>query len=150
VLIKNARATALIQSELRCKNNSLQSTKTLAYLFWLTRKEGRFWLTRKEGRHSATPSSTRRGKHRREQRCSKSRARCWERAVMVVTDILSDSTAISCHKHRLMHEEKGPRQWGPYEWIIKETLVCRHWTVAYLNPLLAVFVDITNCNAGFE
>ena len=27
VLIKNARATALIQSELRCKNNVLQSTK---------------------------------------------------------------------------------------------------------------------------
>jgi hypothetical protein len=71
--------------------------------------------------------------------------------VTVVTDNIGVTVLPSpANKHRLMHKEKGPRQWGPYEWIIKETLVCRHRTVFYLNPLLAVFVDVTNCNAGFE
>ena len=36
---------------------------------------------------------------------------------------------------------------GPYEWITKETLVYRH---SYLNPMSAVFDDVTNCDAGFD
>jgi hypothetical protein len=36
---------------------------------------------------------------------------------------------------------------GPYEWITKETLVYRH---SYLNPMPAVFDDVTNCDAGFD
>ena len=30
------------------------------------------------------------------------------------------------------------------------TLVCRHPTVFYLNPMSAVFDDVTNCDAGFD
>ena len=36
---------------------------------------------------------------------------------------------------------------GSYEWITKETLVYRH---SYLNPVSAVFDDVTNCDAGFD
>jgi hypothetical protein len=36
---------------------------------------------------------------------------------------------------------------GPNEWITKETLVYRH---SYLNPMSAVFDDVTNCDAGFD
>jgi hypothetical protein len=76
--------------------------------------------------------------------------RSLEIAVTVVTDMLGDGTAISCQQAQADAQRERPPTVGPYEWIIKETLVCRHWTVFYLNPLLAVFVDVTNCNAGFE
>jgi len=36
---------------------------------------------------------------------------------------------------------------GPYEWITKETLVYRH---SYLDPMLAIFDDVANCDAGFD
>jgi hypothetical protein len=43
-------------------------------------------------------------------------------------------------------QQKGPND-GTYEWITKETLVYRH---SYLNPMHAVFDDVTNCDAGFD
>ena len=44
-------------------------------------------------------------------------------------------------------EYKKAPSLGPYEWITKETLVYRY---SHLNPMSAVFDDVTNCDAGFD
>jgi hypothetical protein len=104
-------------------------------------------IAKKEGRYSLCPSLLSRSSgllcfiQRTEPEVERSAAEQIAKESCVVPLMVPGSSP-----SLVVNNKKAPSL-GPYEWITKETLVYRH---SYLNPMSAVFDDVTNCDAGFD